>query len=120
MQYAKANNEYTTKNFNKNTNEATFINDYDANNFYGYAMLEKLPLHSYSWINDISTIDKNFVINYNNGDYGYILEVDVEYQKKKIHDTHFDLQFLFLFLISQFLIQRSCSAHLKINIHLYT
>ena len=33
VQYAKANNEYTTKNFNKNTNEATFINDYDANNF---------------------------------------------------------------------------------------
>ena len=57
-------------------------------------MLEKLPLHSYSWIDDISTIDKNFVKNYNNGDYGYILEVDVEYQKK-IHDTHFDLQFLF-------------------------
>ena len=93
VQYAKANNEYTTKNFNKNTNEATVINDYDANNFYGYAMLERLPLQSYSWVNDRSTNAKNFVVNHKDDDYGYILEVPVEYPKK-LHDIHFDLPFL--------------------------
>ena len=92
MQYAKPNNEYTTKNFNKNTNETTFINDYDANNFYGYAMLEKLPLQSYSSVN-MSTIAKNLVVNYKDDDYGYILDVHVEYPKK-LQDIHFDLPFL--------------------------
>ena len=114
VQYAKANNEYTTKNFNKNTNEATVINDYDTNNFYGYAMLEKLPLHSYSWVNDISTIDKNFVINYNNGDYGYILEVDAEYLKKY---TRYSFWIAIFILISRFAVFKTkkllCTLEIK-------
>ena len=48
VQYAEGNNEHTNKNFDKNTDQATFINDYDENNLYGSAMCEKLPLHSYS------------------------------------------------------------------------
>ena len=56
-------------------------------------MLEKLPLQSYSWVNDMSTFAKNFVVNYKDDDYGYILEVHVEYPKK-LHDIHFDLPFL--------------------------
>ena len=38
VQYAEGNNEHTNKNFDKNTDQATFINDYDANNQYGSAM----------------------------------------------------------------------------------
>ena len=93
VQYAEGNNEHTNKNFDKNTDQATFINDYDANNLYGSAMCEKLPLHSYSWVNEVSTIDENFVSNYDDGDYEYILEVDVKYPKK-LQDFHFDLPFL--------------------------
>ena len=95
VQYAEGNNEHTNKNFDKNTDQATFINDYDANNQYGSAMCEKLPLHSYSWVNEVSTIDENFVLNYDDGDYEYILEVDVKYPKK-LQDFHFDLLFLCL------------------------
>ena len=47
-QYAKANNECRNKNLIKETDEASFINDCDANNLYEHAMCEKLPLHSYS------------------------------------------------------------------------
>ena len=56
-------------------------------------MCEKLPLHSYSWVSEVSTIDENFVLNYDDGDYEYILEVDVKYPKK-LQDFHFDLPFL--------------------------
>ena len=93
VRYAKANNAYTNQNFNANTDEATFINDYDANNLYGSAMCGKLPLHSCSWVEDASIIVIDFIINYNDSVYGYILEFDVKY-RKEIRDNHFDLQFL--------------------------
>ena len=93
VRYAKANNAYTNQNFNANTDEATFINDYDVNNLYGSAMCGKLPLHSCSWVEDASIIVIDFIINYNDSVYGYILEVDVKY-RKEIRDNHFDLRFL--------------------------
>ena len=95
VQYAEGNNEHTNKNCNKNADQATFINDYDENSLYGAAMCEKLSLHSYSCVNVVSSIDENFVLNYDGGDYEYILEVDVKYPKK-LQDFHFDLLFLCL------------------------
>ena len=93
VQYAEGNNEHTNKNCDKNADQATFINDYDENSLYGAAMCEKLSLHSYSCVNVVSSIDENFVLNYDGGDYEYILEVDVKYPKK-LQDFHFDLPFL--------------------------
>ena len=45
--YAKANNKYI-KNFDENK-ESTYIQYVDANNFYGWAMSQKLPVDGFKW-----------------------------------------------------------------------
>ena len=92
--YAKANNKYM-KNFDKNI-ESSYIMYWDANNLYGKAMCEKLPTNGFKWVNEkFSDINKaiEFVLNYKNGDKGYILEVDV-HVPKKLQKLHNDLPFL--------------------------
>ena len=90
--YAKANNKYM-KNYNKNE-ESSYIQYLDANNLYGWAMSQKLPVNGFKWVEDISRINEEFIKNYDeNNDKGYILEVDVKYPKKLL-DIHSDLQFL--------------------------
>ena len=85
--YARANNKYM--------NEESSYNQYlDANNLYGWAMSQKLPVNGFKWVNDVAQINEEFIKNYDeNNDKGYILEVDVKYQKK-LHDLHSDVPFL--------------------------
>ena len=79
--YAKANNKYMN-NYNKNK-ESSYIQYLDANNLYGMAMSEKLPI-----------IDENFVKSYNkNSGKGYVLKVDVDYPRE-LQNLHCDLPFL--------------------------
>ena len=91
--YAKGNNEYM-KNYDK-SKESSYIQYFDANNLYGAAMSEKLPINGFKWVNDISGINKKFVKSYDkkNSDKGYILEVDVDYPSK-LHKLHSDMPFL--------------------------
>ena len=90
--YAKANNKYM-KDYNKNI-ESSYIQYLDANNLYGWAMSEKLPVNSFKWVNDVTEINEEFIKNYyENSKKGYILEADVKYPKK-LHDLHSDLPFL--------------------------
>ena len=74
------------------TKKSVFLQYLDANNLYGYAMSQKLPLDGYKWDN-IEKFTSDFVKNYVNGDKGYLLEVDVEYPKKLL-GAHADLPFL--------------------------
>ena len=60
--YAKANNKYV-KNYDK-SKELSYIQCLDANNLYGAAMSEKLPINGFKWVNDISGINKKFVKSY--------------------------------------------------------
>ena len=46
--YAKANDKYM-KNYNKNI-ESSSIEYLDANNLYGWAMSQKLPVNDFKWI----------------------------------------------------------------------
>ena len=92
--YAKANNKYM-KNYDKNT-ESSYLEYLDANNFYGWAMSQKLPVDGFEWIeeDDLLKFNKKFIKNYDeNSDKGYILKVDVEYPKN-LHKLHRDLPFL--------------------------
>ena len=90
--YTKANNKYMN-NYDENE-ESSYIQYLDANNLYGWAMSQKLPVNNYKWIEDKSKINEGFIKNYHeNSKKGYILEVDVKYPKK-LHDLHSDLPFL--------------------------
>ena len=57
--HAKANNKYM-KNYDKNE-EFSYL---DANNLYGWAMSQKLPVNGFKWIEDTSEINEEFIKNY--------------------------------------------------------
>ena len=86
----KANNKYM-KNYDK-SKQPSYIQYLDANNLYGAAMSEKLPINGFKWVNDISGINKKFVKSYDkkNSDKGYILEVGVDYPSK-LHKLYSDM-----------------------------
>jgi len=92
--YAKANNKYM-KNYNSNE-PSSYITYLDANNLYGWAMSEKLPIGNFKWLSKERCKDlkkgKYFPPNF--------LELYLEYPKK-LHDSHKDCPF--------------CSERLTIN-----
>ena len=90
--YAKASNKYM-KNYDKSI-DSSYLMYLDANNVYGWAMFQKLPVNSFKWVNDLSRFNEDFIKNYNeNSDVAYFLEVDVEYPKK-LFSFHKYLPFL--------------------------
>ena len=81
------------KDYDKNI-ESSYIQYLDANNLYGWAMSQTLPVNNFKWIEDTSKINEKFIKNYyENNKRGYILEVDVKYPKE-LHDLQSDLPFL--------------------------
>ena len=90
--YAEANNKYM-KNYDKNK-ESSYIQYLDANNLYGWAMSQKLPLDGFKWKRNMLKFDEDFIRNFDeDSDKGYILDVDVEYPKN-LNYKHIDLPFL--------------------------
>ena len=92
--YARANNKYM-KNYNNNE-EWSYIQYLDANNLYGWAMSQKLPVNGFKWLDSdkINKINEEFIRNYDeNNDKCYILEVDDKYPKRLL-ELHSDLPFL--------------------------
>ncbi|CAK1549092.1 unnamed protein product [Leptosia nina] len=80
--YAKSNNKYL-EDFDKNI-PSSYIIYLDANNLYGWAMSQYLPEGGFKWV----SLDTNFNIP-DTSEYGYILEVDLEYSQD-LHDKHSD------------------------------
>ena len=90
--YAKANNKYMKDLYNPNE-DSRYLQYLDANNLYGWAMVQKLPTHRFLWkeaedvtpekIDELVKKDKR----------GCLLEVDVEYPKD-LHKNHNELPFL--------------------------
>ena len=77
QRHAKADNK-CMKNYNKNK-ESSYIQYLDANNLYGWAMSQKLPVNGFKWVEN-NEINEEFIKNYDeNNNKGYILEVDVKY-----------------------------------------
>ena len=92
QRYAKANNKYM-KDYDRKK-KSSYIQYLDANNLYGKAMTEKLPVRRFKWLDDISKIDEDFVKDYDkNNNKGYILDVDIDYPSK-LQNLHSDLPFL--------------------------
>ena len=92
QRYAKANNKYRTDYDKKK--KSSCIQYLDANNLYGKAMTEKLPVRGFRWMDDISRMDEDFVRGYDKNDNkGYILEVDADYPNE-LQNLHSDLPFL--------------------------
>ena len=92
--YAKANNKYM-KDIDKNK-ISSFLEYLDANNLYGWAMSQKIPVGNFKWIKkrDLPKTDKKFIKSYDvDSNVGFVLEVDVDYPKK-LHKLHSDLPFL--------------------------
>ena len=95
--YAKANNKYM-KNYDKNK-ESSYLQYWDENNLYGWAMSQKLPVNNFDWIKDTFQFTEDFIKSYNEeGDEGYFLEVDVQYLEKSRADPALQTEFVeFLF-----------------------
>ena len=92
--YAKANNKYM-KNYDKDI-ISSYLMYLDANNLYGWAMSQKLPVNGFKWVEKsrLSRFNEIFIKNYDeNSDKGYFFEVDVDYTKK-VFDLQKDLPFL--------------------------
>ena len=90
--YIKGNNKYM-KTYD-NTKESIFLMYVDANNLYGWAMCEKLPIDGFKWETDLSIFTSDFIKNYDShSDMGYIFYGDITYPKE-LYELRKDLPFL--------------------------
>ena len=91
--YAKANNNYM-KDYDK-IKESSYLQYWDVNNLFGWAMSQKHPVNNFEWINDTSQSNKDFIKSYHEeSDEGFFFEIDVHYLEK-VHELHNDFPFLF-------------------------
>ena len=80
-------------NYDKNI-ESSYLMYLDANNLYGWAMSQKLPINDFRWVEDLSKFNESIIKNYDeHTDRGYFLEEDVEYPKI-LFNSHKYLPFL--------------------------
>ena len=82
--YVKAENSYTITKQLFPAKDDMSIMYVDANNLYGSALSQKLPVSDFEVLENPETIDWLTVDT--EGDYGYVLEVDLEYPEH-IHDA---------------------------------
>ena len=74
--------------------KSSYIQYLDANNLYGWAIAQRLPVNGFKWIEKLSKFNDKFIKIYNESSVkGHFLEVDVEYPKK-LFSFHEDLPFL--------------------------
>ena len=79
---------------NDKNKESSYIQYWDLNNLYGWAILQKLPVNNFEWIKDTPQFNEDFIKNYNEkSDEGQFLEVNVRYLEK-FHELHNNLPFL--------------------------
>ena len=69
----------------KTKGESIFLQYLDANNLYGWAMIQKLPARGYKWIDDFTSEKISRSAKDDSKD--YLLETDIRYPKK-LHDLH--------------------------------
>ena len=81
------------KNYDQN-NESSYLKYFDANNLYGWAMSQKLPINGFKWVKNLSKFNEDFIKKYDEvSNTGYFFEVNLEYPKA-LFNSHKDLPFL--------------------------
>ena len=81
------------KDYDRNK-ESLYLQYWDVNKLYRWAMLPKLPVNNFEWVEDTSQFNEDFIKIYNEeSDEEYFLEVDVQYLEK-LHKLHNNLPFL--------------------------
>ena len=81
------------KYYDKNK-ESSYIQYWDVNDLYGWAMLQTFPVNNFELVKDTLQFNEDFIENYNEeSDEGYFLQVDVQYLEK-LHELNNDLPFL--------------------------
>ena len=83
----KANNEYLKD--HDSTLPSSFIHYTDSNNLYGIGLSSKMPIKDFRWLSEGEIKDFDVTKTNADGDYCYILEVDLEYPPH-LHDQHND------------------------------
>ena len=90
--YVKANNKYMSDYDSEQL--SIFLQYLDANNLYGWGMIQKLPTHGFKWVKKVEEFTPEKIAKLVKKDKkGYILEVDVDYPKE-LHKSHNELPFL--------------------------
>ena len=81
------------KNYNKDI--ISYLMYLDANNLYGWAMSQKLPVNGFIWVKNLSQFNESIIRNYkeNSDDIGFFLEVDIDYPEK-LFNLHNNIPFL--------------------------
>ena len=83
--HAKANNSYVPDyDPSQPSNHVTYL---DANNLYGWAMSQALPVHGFRWLEKEEFEHLNINSVSDDSEDGYILEVDIDYPLE-LHDLH--------------------------------
>lgn len=90
LRNAKANNKYMPY-FNDHE-LSSYLIYLDCNNLYGHAMRQKMPISDFKFLTKDELTYFNTLMIPDDGEYGYILEVDMVYPEH-LHDHHRDLPF---------------------------
>ena len=63
--------------------KSPYLQYWDANKLYGWAISQKFPVNNFEWIEDPSQFNEDLINNYNvESDEGYFLEVDAQCLEK--------------------------------------
>lgn len=87
--YSKANNKYMND-FDQ-TKDNKYLMYLDANNLYGYSMMQHLPIDNFVWCDETFSTDQILNIPDDSSN-GYIFEVDLKYPLN-LHELHKDYPF---------------------------
>ena len=87
--FASANNKYLSDYDPRK--ESSYIMYFDCVNLYGYCMTKPLPYSGFKWLSSDQLSDFSSICPLlpTTGDYGYIVECDLEYPRG-VHDDHSD------------------------------
>jgi hypothetical protein len=85
--HAEANNKYMPEEHYDKNKDTSYLSYLDANNLYGWAMIQNLPCGNYGWSEDLAKTMTKIEKLGDDSDWGAFLEVDYEYPEA-LHDLH--------------------------------